>query len=440
MHALTAPLRRSVRRSRRSLAALACAATLAAGCGGGGDSPAPAPQSSSEVDWVSTVMSTLYLYADRVPKADLASITTAEQALAALRVDPPDRFSYVERRATYEAFFDEGVAVGLGIGYRLDGDTIALRFVQPGSPAAAAGLARGDRIDAIDGVAIASLATAERVSQALGPSEAGVSVRLAVLRAGVPRREVTVTKATYTVAPVLATTVIDRPGGRVGYIVLYTFTEPTRSAWADAIAAVRAAGARRLVVDLRDNGGGRLFVAADVAGSVGPAAASGQVFTQLRFNARLSANDLRIDLPASASAGHFERVAWLVSESTCSAAESLIAGLRPYRADAVIGTRTCGKPVGFSPQTRGDKVLSAVSFESFDRDGVGGWFDGLAPTCTVAADPVLPWGDVRDPRLAAALEWLDNGRCSATAALLPVPKAAAAAGPPRGLASQTGLY
>ena len=427
---------------RAAAAALAAALLALAGCGGSpAPAPAPAPAAATEADWAATVMRTLYLYADRVPRADLSGAQSAEQVLEALRVNPPDRFSYVERRSTYEAFFDEGVTVGLGIGYRFDGDAIVLRFVQPASPAAAAGLARGDRIDAIDGVPVATLGSAERVSQALGPSQAGLAVRLGVLRAGAPRREPTVTKAAYPVAPVLARTVIDRPSGPVGYVVLYTFTEPARQAWAEALAEVRAAGARRLVVDLRDNGGGRLFVAAEVAGSLAPARAAGEVFAQLRYNPRMSANDLRIDVPAHPGAGSFERVAWLVSESTCSAAESLIAGLRPFRADAVVGTSTCGKPVGFSPQTRDDKVLSAVTFESFNAEGTGGWFDGLAPTCTVSAEPWLPWGDPRDPRLAAALDWLDTGRCGAAAAAgaATVKRAGPQPGA-RGLASQTGLH
>lgn len=438
---LLAPRRNaSVRFLPRSAAATIAAGALAlAGCGG---APAPPPPAAgdSEVDWAATVMRTLYLYADRLPPADLSKASTAAQTLEALRVNPPDRFSYVERRTTYEAFFDEGVAVGLGIGYRIDGDAIVLRFVQPASPAAAAGLARGDRIDAIDGVAVAALTTPERVSEALGPPRAGLAVTLGVLRTGAARRETTVTKAPYSVAPVLAHTVIEQPSGPVGYVALYTFSEPARQAWADALEAVRAAGARRLVVDLRDNGGGRLFVAAEVAASLAPARTAGQPFVHLRYNARMSASDLRIDLPAQPTTGAFDRVAWLVSDATCSAAESLIAGLRPLRADAIVGTRTCGKPVGFSPQTRGDTVLSAVSFETVASDGSSGWFEGLAPTCAVDAEPWLPWGDPRDPRLATALNWLEWGTCAAAAASGPVPKRSPEITAARGLASQTGLH
>ena len=164
----------------------------------------------------------------------------------------------------------------------------------------------------------------------------------------------------------------------------------------------------------------------------------------LRHAARREADDFAIPIPASANAGAFERVAWIVSEASCSASESLIAGLRPWRDDPVIGVPTCGKPVGFEPQVRGELVLSAVSFETLDRDGRGGWFDGLAPTCTVAAEPYRAFGDEADPRLAEALHRLATGVCSAAAATSSPsisPKSTPSRTPPAtGLASETGLY
>jgi len=426
------------RQPGRALALLTAA--LLSACGG--DPPARY-DAATDVDWVSQVMTDRYLYADRMPKADLSALTQAEEALEALRVNPPDRFSYVDARSRYDGFFDEGRSLGLGIGFRVVGDAIILRFVQPDSPAGRAGLARGDRIAAIDGVAAAELVAQGRVSAAFGPTEVGVTLRLAIER-GDARRELSITKDWHAVAPILARRVIEHGGRRIGYVFLYTFTEPTREAWADTLTALRADGARELIVDLRDNGGGRLFVAAEVAGSLAPPPAVGQTFVQLVHNARRSVDDLTIAVPAHPATGAFERVAWLVSDASCSASEVLIAGLRPFRDDALIGTPSCGKPVGFEPQTRGELVLSAVSFSTRNRDGLGDWFDGLVPTCTITAEPFVAHGDESDPRLAEALHWLDTGACSAAAApgtasvapkALPRPRL-----PAGGLANETGLY
>jgi hypothetical protein len=96
--------------------------------------------------------------------------------------------------------------------------------------------------------------------------------------------------------------------------------------------------------------------------------------------------------------------------------------------------------VGFDPQTRGDTVLSAVTFATVDRDGRGDWFDGLAPTCEVTAEPLLPLGDPSDPRLAQALHWLDTGRCAAPVAEAAARRAPPPQPPPAGLARETGLH
>jgi carboxyl-terminal processing protease len=424
---------------RRCAAGLTLAvAALAAACSGGG-SPAE-PSTATDAEWVRSVMADRYLYADRMPAIGLTPTTSPAQALEALRVNPPDRFSYLEQRARYEGFFGDGRALGLGIGYRVDGTQIVLRVVQPDSPAARAGLLRGDRVRAIGGVDAATLVADDGVSAAFGPAQAGLVVDLVVERDG-RRFERSVTKDWYTVAPILATRVLEHGAERIGYVALYTFTEPTRAAWAAAIAALRADGVRSLVVDLRDNGGGLLLVAAGIAASLAPREAIGQPFVQLRHSARRAADDVTIPLPGADATGGFERVAWLVSEASCSAAETLIAGLRPYRADPVIGTRTCGKPVGFEPQVRGDLVLSVVTFSSRNRDGLTDWFDGLPPTCAVADDPYLPWGDAADPRVAEALQVLTTGRCSAAAG---TPKSLPAARPGpaavHGLSSETGLW
>jgi carboxyl-terminal processing protease len=450
MSAPTVRRRSQRRRTARRLAhALAAAAlTVAAGCGG--EAPpgptGPADPSASAVDavaadeasWARAVMAERYLYADRMPATGASGATTAAEVLEALRVDPPDRFSYVERRTRQEAFFQEGRTVGLGIGYRVEGQAVMIRMVQPESPAGRAGLQRGDRLLAIDGKDTAQLVALGTLSEAFGAAEAGVSVRLTLARRG-QAFERTVVKEAYPVSPLLAQRVIEYAGEPVGYVALYTFAEPTRAQWAQALGELRSAGVRRLVVDLRDNGGGRLAVAAEVAARLAPPSAAGQPFVLLQHAPARARDDRALLLPVDAVTGSFEEVAWLVSDLSCSAAEALIAGLRPYRDDPVIGSATCGKPVGFEPQTRGEVVLNAVTFAMLNRDGLTDWFAGLSPTCTVTEEPYLALGDPADPRLAEALHRLATGRCSARddkSARTRDPR------PPRvpGLAGMTGLW
>lgn len=196
------------------LAAAALSGMVAMAIGGcGGDAPPPDPVGPSvtapspvvappptEAAWARSVMEDTYLYADRMPKVELPPDTSAARVLEALRVDPPDRFSYVDRLDRYAAFFDDGRTVGLGIGYVAQGDALVLRMVQPQSPAARAGLRRGDRIVSVDGRSVAELIAAGSVGAALGDAREGLTVRLAIERDG-SRSDYAVTKASYEIAP-----------------------------------------------------------------------------------------------------------------------------------------------------------------------------------------------------------------------------------------------
>ena len=394
--------------------------TLLAGCGGGDGDASAGSTSESEVQAVERFMRDRYLWSDQVPAADLSGVSTAEAALDALRARPIDRYSFVEARTVAEAFFDQGQTVGLGIGYATtDANEVVLRFVQPASPAAAAGLARGDRIVAIDGRPVAELISAGTLGDAFGAPRAGVTVTLRVERPAGPI-DVPVTKAAYAYQSVQSERVIANGARRVGYVYFSSFVEPARTAWPQALARLAADGAQDLVIDLRDNGGGRLGVAAAVAGTLAPSGAAGQPFWHVRFNAKHAASNYSVAVGANPDNFAFDLIVMLTSGTTCSASELLAFGLRPYRGVDTIGTATCGKPVGFLPQPVGaDKLLNAVTFGGANRDADAAYFDGLPPRCAAVDDRRKPLGDPDDPLVAAALSWLRDSRCPAGDATQP---------------------
>lgn len=426
--------------SRGWLVLVAACLALSA-CGGGGDAspsaPAGAAPRSPEAKAVADYMRDWYLWSDRMPAADPPDVETAEAMLDALRARPIDRYSYVEPRAVAQAFFDAGRTVGLGLGYAVapDNATLAVRFVQPESPAAAAGLVRGDRIVAVDATPVPTLVAENRVAAAFGPATAGVSVTLRVQRAG-GTNDLAITKAPYDFRAVQADRIIEAAGRRIGYVYLSSFTDPTVPAWRDAIARLAAAGAQDLVVDLRDNGGGRLSAAAAVAGTLAPAAAD-QPFWFVRFNARRTGSNYVVRMGAPLAGANFDRVVALTSGVTCSASELLVFGLAPWRTVERVGGTTCGKPVGFVPEPVGaDKLLNAVSFGGANRDTPAEYYDGLAPRCAATDDWARPFGDTADPLVAAAVSLITTGACPAPAAAERAPQAGgpaakAAPGPDR---------
>jgi carboxyl-terminal processing protease len=398
--------------------------TALASCGGGGSDPAPATPVADACDvsvqksWLRDTMRQTYFWSGASP--DLAPL--AEQSLSTYfstllftgnAQTPADRWSYLADRAAYEQFFEEGTTLGYGVAVNaLEGQLpLKIRWVDPGSPAALAGLMRGDEIQAVNGVAVAEVLASGNFS-VLSPAKAGDTLNLQIASA-TGSRAVAVVAATYALTPVPVSRVLDLSDGRrVAYLMLKDFVTQARSPLASAFATFSAAGATELVVDLRYNGGGLISVADALASLVAGQAHSGKLFTALVYNPLQNRANVNYWLDASTTG--FSRVVILNGRRTCSASELLANGLKPYVQVVTLGETTCGKPVGFTPVDHCDSTLSAVNFEAVNAQGEGRYFNGLAPTCAVAEDFSGALGEPSEKLLAAASQYLVSGQCPAT--------------------------
>ncbi len=439
---------RAARRVRPLLAAMAALALLA-GCGSGGSNTGgdgsagtadTAPASgvatvAAELKFLGDYMRDWYLWRQQMPATDISAAASVQAGLDLLRV-PQDRYSFVESAQLYNAFYDDGRALGFGLAYIVVDQAVPIRYVQPNGAASAAGLRRGDRLVGIGGVATTTLLAENRLDAAFGPDQEGWSTTLEVDRDG-QRLSLPMTKSWYTLVNVLDARVIVDQGRRVGYVNLLAFTQPARSEWEAAIARLLADGAQDLVVDLRDNGGGLLSVATAIATSVVPSANAGQRWLTLAFNElhRNSDQTLVLGTPA----GAFERLAWITSPRTCSASEAVIEGAAAFRSSVRIGETSCGKPVGFTPPEFGGKVYNIVSFRLSNAAGVTDWFGGLAPDCAVTDNYRGALGDPSEAKLAASLAFLRDGRCPPQAKTAASRGGAPAVPQEQGMARQTGL-
>lgn len=412
-------------RSLRCLAA-ALAGTLAlAACGGGSDSAAPAGATSCDADaqktWLRGYMQDWYLWAGSAPNPDPAGYATLASYLDALRFPglgavPNDRWSYLQDSARYNQFFGEGRTLGYGL--FVNGIELVLplrvRMVEPQSPAAPAGLQRGDVIVSANGRTAADLVAANDFA-VLNPAQAGDTLTLVIDRAGV-QSTVVVTAATYTLTPVPVARVLTLAGGTTaGYVMLKDFITQAEAPLATALADFRAAGATELIVDLRYNGGGRISTATALASLIAGASHAGQVFTQLRYNAAHQASNTSFTL-ASSPAPAFRRVVVLTGPRTCSASELVVNGLRPYAQVVTIGGATCGKPFGFNPVASCGTTVSAVNFQSYNAANQGDYYDGIVPTCAAADTFTGALGDPAEALTAAATSYLANDSCPTASA------------------------
>ncbi len=150
-----------------------------------------------------------------------------------------------------------------GLGIEVTSEDGAVKVISPidGTPASRAGLQSGDYITAIDGESIVGLTLSEAVDRMRG--DVGTTVTIRVHREGVEPFDVDLTRE---VIQVRAVTV--RVEDNVGIIRISTFNEQTYDAMRDGIRQVLAQTNGRpagFVVDLRNNPGGLLPTAIDVA-------------------------------------------------------------------------------------------------------------------------------------------------------------------------------
>ena len=407
----------------KSSAALACLVALTA-CGGGTDStPEPTANSApgcdvtSQKDWLRAYMADQYFWTGTAPNPDPAGYSTVQSYYDALlftgdAVVPKDKWSYITPTAAYNQFFGAGKTMSYGVFVNgVEGVLpLRLRYIEPQSPAALAGLKRGDIIVSANARSASELISSKDFS-VLTPTSVGDNLSLQI-DSGAGARAVTLTAASFDLTPVSSAQVLTLPGGaKAGYVLLKDFISQSEAPLTAAFANFRAQRATELIIDLRYNGGGLLSTSNLLASLVAGATSSGQVFTQLNRNARNQAANTTFRL-TTAPAPAFSRVVVLTGSRTCSASELLVNGLKPYVNVITVGAVTCGKPFGFYPVDHCGSTFSAVNFETVNGAGQGRYYNGIAPTCPAADDFKGELGTPSEALTAVAADYLRTGVCS----------------------------
>jgi C-terminal processing protease CtpA/Prc len=413
---------------------LALSVALLASCGGGSDSGnGNLPQSCSDADlkpWLRDYFDDAYFWYKISPKPQPSAYASTSDLFNALLYTgtdtnfPSDRWSYFGTTAAFNQFFGDGQSMGYGLsvaGLEVTGQPaqpLYVRYVEPKSPAAAAGVVRGDRVISLNGRSAADIITADDFS-ALTASASGQSLSIVLRNVAGADRTVVVTSAVYDLTPALPGQVVFTPlGGKLGYVVMKDMISQANAPLAQTFADFKAQGVSDVVIDLRYNGGGLVSMGGTLASYVAGNRGAGQAFAKLLYNDKhASSNEsFNFQSPASASALGVSRAFVLMGRRTCSASELVINGLRGVGVQVIaIGETTCGKPVGFLPQSDScGTTYSVVNFESVNARNEGRYFDGFMPTCAVAEDWTKPLGATNEPLLANALMLADGGACPVT--------------------------
>ncbi len=239
-----------------------------------------------------------------------------------------DKKSYADlQTVTHGSFGGIGIVVAVRDNYPT--------VISPieGTPAWQAGLRSGDVIVSIEGKSAAGLTVEEVASKLRGPE--GTSVRLSVRPEGQDEEHAYTLERKIIETRSVPYAFVAAKG--VGYLRLANFSEKSGTEVREAIASLRAAGARGLVLDLRSNPGGLLDQAVDVAEQFVPKG-SLVVYTRGRVHGQ--------DNRYYAAEPHPELewpVAVLVDNGSASAAEIVAGALQDLDRALVLGRTSFGK-------------------------------------------------------------------------------------------------
>ncbi len=223
---------------------------------------------------------------------------------------------------------------GIGISFSIVNDTIMVLNPIPGGPAQKVGLMAGDRIVKVNDTLVAGVGITNNkaIHKLKGPK--GTKVHVSIFRRGVPKLiNFTITRG---IIPTYSLDIAYMVNKTVGYIKLNKFSATTYEEFDKAVKKLQKEGMKKLILDLRNNPGGYLNAAINVADEFLP---EGKLIVYTKGLHRPKSYAF------ATSKGRLIHtdVAVLINEGTASAAEIVTGALQDNDVGVVIGRRSFGK-------------------------------------------------------------------------------------------------
>ncbi|WP_129716147.1 S41 family peptidase [Pedobacter sp. SYP-B3415] len=228
----------------------------------------------------------------------------------------------------------EGNFEGIGVEYYILKDTLLVTGVVKDGPAWQAGIQKGDKILKVDTMVISGRNLPREKMTGRFKGRRGTTVKLTLLHPGnILPSAVNVTRGSVRLSSIDAAYMLNP---ETGYVRISKFGAQTDQDFADAAKMLRGRGMRKLVLDLRDNGGGYLMAATGLADQFLPENKL-IVYTEGRHEPRTEY--------FSTGTGEFtrEKLAVLINENSASASEIVAGAMQDLKRGVIIGRRSFGK-------------------------------------------------------------------------------------------------
>ena len=327
-----------------------------------------------------------------------------ESAAVGLVAGVGDVYSMYYTKEDMDAFNEETEGEYAGIGCQLLADPtdqlITVTRVFKGSPAESVGMREGDKIVYVNDLYYSAYEMDAAVDVMRGTP--GESVKVTVLRDletidfDIVREVVNINYIEHQILD-----------GNIGYVMVFDFLGDAVEGFAGALESFKAAGVEAVIIDLRNNGGGLLDAAIDMADMILPAGTVVSLRDKAGYEEAFEIDEEYYDVP----------MVVLINEYSASASEILAGAIRDYNEGTLVGQKSFGKGVVQSvvdfPDGSGLKVTTA---RYYTPSGECIHEVGIEPHVEVQLDEdaVTRYGlnnlpHDQDAQLQRALELIQNG-------------------------------
>lgn len=270
------------------------------------------------------------LYVDNVDEEKIV-----ENAVRGIleNLDPHSSYSTKEETTSSQETM-QGSFSGIGIQFNMQKDTLYVVQTIAGGPSEKVGILPGDRFIAVDDSIIAGrkLKSTDIMKRLRGPK--GTKVNIKVKRGS--NAELLEFRITRDDIPLNSIDAVYMADGKTGYIRLSRFAATSYKEFKDAITKLKKQGMQQLILDLTDNGGGYMQIAAQIANEM---LNRGNliVYTQGRKSPRQNLN--------ADGSGTFrtQKVVVMINQFSASASEILSGAVQDWDRGVVVGRRSFGK-------------------------------------------------------------------------------------------------